>query len=462
MKAKFLTLPMILALSVPSVVMAQDSETRDISLSDAGMNLQEEVQENNSEKRVMEPRDIVELPLLSNISLSPNGQYVYFLERKTLWEKNKNINLMRIYDIEAGKYLDVPEAEKDTESFRAALWSPDSKYLLTELNRKADKDTQAYIWKVGKSKISPVTKQPYDVDDLKWGADADHFYFTTRPLTDEKAIKNHEKIQPYEEEENDELWAFDRSKNLSTKLIAGDFHISGYSMSRDGKHILYSRAPQNYIAETWKSELWLYDVNTTQFRELTRNDYRESSAKLSPDNIKFAFIATVNEQGEEYYEDGLFVQNVGEVQPKALLTDIDMEVSDFQWDQSGNGLYLIGNTGLTDQLYHYDLTSGQLEQLTQGEHDIGSWEYSPQSDSHILQLRSADNPGDLWIKRGKQPVVQVTNIMQKWASQFKLPSQQAFQYTARDGQKLEGLLVLPEGVADAKNLPLITITHGGP
>lgn len=89
MKAKFLTLPMILALSVPSVVMAQDSETRDISLSDAGMNLQEEVQENNSEKRVMEPRDIVELPLLSNISLSPNGQYVYFLERKTLWEKTK-------------------------------------------------------------------------------------------------------------------------------------------------------------------------------------------------------------------------------------------------------------------------------------------------------------------------------------------------------------------------------------
>ncbi|KKK55597.1 hypothetical protein LCGC14_3072950, partial [marine sediment metagenome] len=49
-----------------------------------------------------------------------------------------------------------------------------------------------------------------------------------------------------------------------------------------------------------------------------------------------------------------------------------------------------------------------------------------------------------------------------WLEQVKLAPQEIVTYQARDGQKIEGLLIRPLGEEKGKRYPLVLIVHGGP
>ena len=415
--------------------------------------------------------EFTEMNRLDDPSISPDGTVLAFVRSETDWDKNQVVKKLylkadgdqTVSPVTLGSGTPVLELKS------GAVWEPGGNGFLVLLDGGKNTKEQAFYYYSGTSTLAQLTSHNEDVENPQWSPDGSAVYFTASQRVEQKIrlLRSRDYlIRDYETRAPKEVRRFDRSAGESEPVITGDFFVRNYALSRDGSQIIYMRADGGLIDDRQAGELWLHDLAASQSKQLTRNNYAEQSARLSPDNTSFAFIATVNEAGEPYYEDNLFVQKIGDVRPRLLMPDIALEVLDFAWDKAGQGLFLLGNSGLRTQLYHYNLDSEQLRRLTSGDHVIDNWTYDPVGDRHVAMVTSAANPGEVHridvTDTSGGTLIQLTGEYADWPARFAVPKQEAVSWTGRDGQPLEGLLVYPNDHAEGQPVPLVTITHGGP
>lgn len=418
------------------------------------------------EPRPMTPVDFVETPRLGGLSLSPDGAQLLYLRSSVNWKENKVVDRYRLRDMESGETISIVEANEAKESFNRGVWKPDGSGFVTILKRKNDKHDQIYFYDMINGALTRLTEHEADVERIRWALDGERIYFLAADGLDEetrKLRKNRFHIREYEERQPKSVWTFDLATKTNRKIIGGEYFVRSYALSRDGSKIIHMRAPGGLIDDGQRGDLWLHDVESGEQQRLTENGYSESNAQISPDNTAFAYIATVNEKGEPYYEDNLFLHRIGDPRPELLMPDLAMEIMDFAWTKDGAGLFVLGNTGLRNELYEYNIEERVLTQLTQGDHTISSWSYLPDIDTHSAKIIDAESPGEIYIMREKEAgFAKATSEYDDWRSKYKLAEQTSFTWKGRGGRKLEGLLVYPVDYVEGEPFPLVTITHGGP
>jgi len=416
--------------------------------------------------QAMTPVDMVELPRLRAPALSPDGTMLLYLRSETDWAENAIVNRYRLLDLETGRDLPVFEPASAAESYGPGVWAPDSSGFITLLTREGDDHRQAYFYSIADGALQRLTSHPADVDDVAWAPDGESFYFRAEDQREEETRRLVEEgwaIDPYDAARPAGLWRQVVGLEKARPLVAGKDHIREYAISRDGARILYAEAPGALIDDRHRGELWLYDIAAGKRRRLTRNDYHEDAAKLSPSGDAFAFIAQVNGEGEYYYEDNLFVQAVGDSAPRVLFPQTPIQVLDFHWDAAGDGFYILGNIGLRTELFYYGLEEGVLTRWTQGDHVLADWSYDPALDAHTARVVSAASPGEIYIARDlSRGFESATSDYGGIADAYRLPRQEAVRWRGRGGVEIEGLLAYPVGHREGERFPLVTITHGGP
>ena len=79
----------------------------------------------------------------------------------------------------------------------------------------------------------------------------------------------------------------------------------------------------------------------------------------------------------------------------------------------------------------------------------------------VVSVYSDRNPGELYLYDRATGQARFLMQQRQWLDKAKMASVKPFSFTARDGQKLYGYLVVPAGTS-GRNLPLIVNPHGGP
>ncbi|MBT7583493.1 MAG: S9 family peptidase, partial [Kordiimonadaceae bacterium] len=141
--------------------------------------------------------------------------------------------------------------------------------------------------------------------------------------------------------------------------------------------------------------------------------------------------------------------------------NFDYDIQQAHWSDDGNSIYFKANLGVHNELFELDLDSGEISQLTNGEHTVGSWQYSPRSDQHIMSVRTAHNNGDFWYMAASDPV-KITNIYDHLSDDFDLPDQGVVRWKGEDGVDVEGMIIYPNDYKEGTRYPLVVQTHGGP
>lgn len=414
----------------------------------------------------MSPRDFLSIHHLNNPTLSPDGAYLIYQRSSTVWSKNEKVDRYRMIDLESGERLPVPKPKRDTLTVGSISWHPDSSGYIYLRRPVGQRDRQAYFFDIDTGQSEQLTDHEAGIGFVIWARDGSGFFFGTEeedaPASGEKTIKDAWQIEAYDEPKDREIWYFDLANGQSEAIVSGDFSVRAASVSRDGTRLIYSRAPDQRLNSGYLREVHVRNLETGEDRAWTSNDYSEGAVRLSPDNRTIAYIATVNQDGEPYYEDKVFIQRKGK-SPRRLLSDMAFEALEVEWDQSGKGLFILGNTGLRTALYRYDVNASTLTALTHGDQVISDWRYDPIQNAHTAKITDADNPGELYIWRdGASGFEPVTEEYANWQDKYLLPRQEAVTWTARDGTMVEGLLVYPLDYEDGRRYPLVTTTHGGP
>lgn len=415
--------------------------------------------------RGMSPVDFIEMPRLSKPALSPDGRTLAYLRSETVWAENEVLNRLDLVDVATGTLLPGPDFSDTDHDASRIWWRPDSQAFVYLKRTGTPEKTQAFLYDLTLEASQQLTQHGESVLDVVWRPDGSGFYFVTaeqQPKGDRQLLSEGWVIPPFESNADREIWSFDMATGETKQIVAGRYSIRQVSLSRNGQQLVFSRVPDHRLDSIHQGEVVAYTADTKTAERWTGNRNSESDPQLSPDGSRMAFIASVNAAGGPYYEPKVFVVDET-TPPQRLLARLPMEALRFAWDQTGKGLYILGNTGLVTNLYHYHLETRALTQLTQGEHTVADWQYYPGTDTHIARFETATSPGEIFIMRSREEGFRpVTRVYADWAETYRLPRQEKVTWRGRRGATIEGLLVYPLDYETGQAYPLVTITHGGP
>jgi dipeptidyl aminopeptidase/acylaminoacyl peptidase len=409
----------------------------------------------------MTPIDLLEVPLLTSPSLSPDGKTVVFVLAEADWKKNERVTHLWRAGVGSEDRIQLTRGPKGESS---PHWSPDGEWIVFVGEREGDEAAQLYRLSARGGEAERLTRHETSVSAPAFSPDGKLVYFLADDAKSEEE-KSRQKLQDdvFAFDENwkhRRLWALSLEDRTTRCLSEGDFTVREYRLSRDGTKLVIHRAPSPLLDASAEGEVYVMNADGTGARQLTKNSVPEMGAEISPDGTQVLFLADSNESFEYYYNRNLFLVPASGGASKVL--DVEHEVSEARWSKDGKSIFLVANTGVRAELFRLDLASGKLAALTAGDHTVSEWNYEPALSAHVFGIDEPGNAGDVWLLAANDSAPRRVTTVYDYLKKFELPRQEAVRFPGEDGIEVEGLLYYPLGYEPGRRYPLIVHTHGGP
>ncbi|MEO8678574.1 MAG: S9 family peptidase [Vicinamibacterales bacterium] len=416
------------------------------------------------DKRAMGFVDTLELPLLQDPQLSPDGKQILFVLDRPDWKVNRRLGHIYRINADGTSQVQLTFGERGESAPR---WSPDGKAIAFTARRDSDANNQIYVLDAAGGEARRLTNHPAAPGNLTWSPDGKLIYFTA---SDAKSAdeKDKDRLQDdvYTFDENNfkqrHLWTTDLT-GKTKKITDGDWSVSGYELSSDGKRVAMTRVKSPLLEFTATTEVWVMDAAGGSERQLTNNHIAERAATLSPDGSTLLFLADSNEQFEIYYNDKLFLMPAGGGAAHVLLPDVSYEIENAAWSKDGKSIFFTANMGIHNEVMKVDVASKQVTQLTRGDHALAGWSVSEDSGLQVFTRNTPQRPSEIYTLplAGGEPK-RVTSVFDDVVANFKIARQERLTWKGQDGQAVEGILYYPVDYQAGQKYPLIVYTHGGP
>jgi dipeptidyl aminopeptidase/acylaminoacyl peptidase len=176
------------------------------------------------------------------------------------------------------------------------------------------------------------------------------------------------------------------------------------------------------------------------------------------------FLASASPTFETYYQAAAFVMPAAGGPARPLAPDFPFEIESARWADAATVVATV-NMGVHSELFAFALDrSSRPRQLTTGDHALNDWSYSASARRHVFLVEEATHPGEVWTLADDADAkpAQVTEIFGDLPKQFAIARQERAEWTAPDGQGIDGLVFYPADYEAGRKYPLVVQTHGGP
>src|SRR5580765_2811532 len=194
--------------------------------------------------RPMSIVDLLSLPRLTEPQLSPDGRDVVFTRSDADWKSGRRVSHVWRARLDGGQPVQLTHgAENET----GPRWSPDGKTIAFAAKRGDNEFAQIYLLPVDGGEARQLTTHASAASELAWAPDAASIYFKApeAKTADEKAReKARDDVYMYDENyKQTHIWKVTIASKAESRVTDGDFSVTDYELSEDGRKMTSLRAP---------------------------------------------------------------------------------------------------------------------------------------------------------------------------------------------------------------------------
>jgi dipeptidyl aminopeptidase/acylaminoacyl peptidase len=415
--------------------------------------------------RAMKAVDLIEIPRIGDSQLSRDGRQILFTRSEADWKLNRRVSHIDRIDADGGGLRQMTTGPEGESSPR---WAPDGRRFAFIARRAGAEGAQIHLMANEGGEARRLTSHPTGVSQIQWAPDGSAvFFLASDPKTAEEKASEEAKDDVYALDENykqTHLWRVDVESGKSSRVTSGDFSITAFNISRDGKRIAAQRGPTPLFGDSENGEVYVMDIDGANAVRITTNGVDEFFPTISPKGDLVLFTTGANERFEPYYSNRAFVAPVGGGPARVLAPAFPHAIDRAQWLKDGQEVLFSVNLGVRRELFVLDVATGRTRQVTDGSHALLAGGLVPEVGRIALVVDEPMNPGEIWIASLDAPSTfrQVSHLSEGYARDFKLGRQERIEWKGADGLTVEGLLHYPVDHVPGKRYPLVVQTHGGP
>jgi dipeptidyl aminopeptidase/acylaminoacyl peptidase len=221
--------------------------------------------------------------------------------------------------------------------------------------------------------------------------------------------------------------------------------------------------PNTKNNDSWKSDVWLIDVDTKTPRKLYENPGSDLTPRWSPDGKTIAFASESHASRNTWYNK-LYITPAMDGEPKVLLKEFDLDFRAPIWSLDGKHIYWVTGERTTSNLFRVDISSGDIKRMSPPRGRNSQWELSRDGTRWVWVHTGPSWPGEIYTADLDLKEIIPLSDANPWLreEEVKLAKLEVIKWKNSDGQWIEGILTRPVGYESGEKYPLILNPHGGP
>ncbi len=428
--------------------------------------------------RALEVDDLFAVRRVGSPQISPDGDWVAYTVGRTILEDEKSET--RIWMIPAAGGAAIPMTA-DGYSASRPRWSPDGRYLSFMASKNEGK-TQ--VWTLNRlgGEAQQLTDVKQGVSSYDWSPDGMRLLLSIRDPEEEDEQEGEEKSDTREPwvidrlqfkrdgagyltgKRHTHLYVFDVATKEFTQITSGDHDESQAVWSPDGTRVAFvSNRTENPDANS-NSDIWIVAADNTDkgqtLLQVTTNPGSDGSPAWSPDGKWIAYVTVTEPEIIWYATDHLAVVSSSGGELSLVTAQADRNISGPRFSADGRSIYARLEDSAENHLVRVIVENRRLERLTSGGLAVRDFVMGPDRVMAAV-VGYLDRPNEVFMVE-RNGLRQLTHENAELLTGLRLAEVKNVQFPSKDGTEIEGFIYLPPGYQEGLRYPTLLRIHGGP
>jgi dipeptidyl aminopeptidase/acylaminoacyl peptidase len=423
-------------------------------------------------KRAMKPADVFRFQAMSDLQVSPEGNWLAYTLSTVDSAKDKSITHIWMSNWDGSTPLQLTNGD---DGDATARWSPDGKYLSFISSRQGSDESQLwlidrrggegqkllqlkgklteYAWSPDGKKIVLVINDPDYADTAKTKIRKpfviDRFHFK-------------QDIEGYLDNRNTHLFLYDMASKKTDTLTRGIYKESSPSWNPAGTKIAFVANRTADPDRNENDEIWVVDAKPgAEPKSLTTWKGEDTNPVWSPDGKNIAYLQSTSDENFTMYGHTMLAVIPAEGgTPKLLSQLLDRPVRNPKWSKDGQSIVVIVSDDRQSYPVLYNAINGTMKKLAGGDCSYSEIE-NRSADDWAAVMSTPQIPAELYaLQNGNTR--RITHIQDSFLAPIYVAKVEGFKSKSKDGTIVSGILYKPADAGANKKLPLLLYIHGGP
>jgi len=432
-------------------------------------------------QQLMTAEHVAGLRTVISARISPDGQrvaYVLNVPRKPFGEEKDGPAWTELHRTgTGGRSLPFVSGEVNVGSI---AWTPDGQSISFLAKRGDDKERSLYVIPIAGGEARRVLTHETAIQSYSWKPDGKQIAFTAsepEPSKDKNLKDKGFSQEIYEEKTRRvKVWVAEIAAPKSEDWTAGtetkkeekprELGLAGSASdlhwSPRGDLVAITLAPTPSVDDSYMNQsIHFVDPSNGEAKGRYQPPGKMGAYAWSPDGKHLAVISSADRNDPAAGR--LVVVPVTSGNGRDVLPRLEGHVTDVSWKDGETVLYVaaVGTSSIFGEIGHEGQRSRVFIPAAEGRL-LNTVEKARDDSAMTFLSDSASHPAEVFHLGAAGAAPKRLTNSNPWLSDLRFARQEVVSYTARDGLKLEGILVRPLDEQAGRRYPLIVAVHGGP